>query len=77
MQWEIEKSIDNEIILFGEKLKDIITETRKYKSENALSMKTEIEEVVITADDKLAELFKQTVSDIKACCHTKNIKIIQ
>lgn len=75
MQWETEKSVDDEIIIFGEKLKDIITETRKYKSENALSMKTEIEEVVINTDDKFAELFKQTISDIKACCRAKNIKI--
>lgn len=77
LQWETEKSVDDEIIIFGEKLKDIITETRKYKSENALSMKTEIEEVVINTDDKYAELFKQTISDIKACCRAKNIKIIQ
>ena len=77
LYWETEKSVDNEIILFGEKLKGIITETRKYKSENALSMKTEIEEVVINTDDKYMELFTQTVSDIKACCRAKKIKIIQ
>lgn len=77
MYWETEKSVDEEIIIFGEKLKDIIAETRKYKSENALSMKTEIEQVVITTDDKFKELFKQTTSDIKACCRAKNIKIIQ
>lgn len=77
LQWETEKSVDDEIIIFGEKLKDIITETRKYKSENALSMKTEIKEVVINTDDKYAELFIQTAGDIKACCRAKNIKIIQ
>jgi valyl-tRNA synthetase len=76
MHWETEKSVDDEIISFGEKLKEIITETRKYKSENALSMKTEIEEVVINTDDKFMELFKQTLGDIKACCRAKNIKII-
>ncbi|MEL7648111.1 MAG: valine--tRNA ligase [Sedimentibacter sp.] len=74
--WETEKSVDNEIISFGEKLKEIITETRKYKSENAMSMKTEIEEVVINTDDKHMEFFKQTIGDIKACCRAKNIKII-
>jgi valyl-tRNA synthetase len=77
LHWETEKSVDNEVIYFGEKLKDIITETRKYKSENSLSMKTEIEEVIINTDDKFAELFKQTISDIRACCCAKNIKIIQ
>ncbi|MCQ1530455.1 valine--tRNA ligase [Lutispora saccharofermentans] len=75
--WEPEKTVDDEIILFGEKLKGIIAETRKYKSENALSMKTEIEEIVITADDRFIELFKQTINDVKACCRAEKIKIIQ
>ena len=77
LRWETEESIDDEIILFGEKLKSIIAETRKYKSENSLSMKTEIEEVVIVTDDKFTEMFKQTTGDIRACCRAKNIKIIQ
>lgn len=77
LYWETEEFIDDEIILFGEKLKEIIAETRKYKSENALSMKTEIEEVIIATDDKFMELFKQTIGDIKACCRAKKIKIIQ
>ncbi len=74
--WESEKPTDDEIIIFGEKLKDIISETRKYKSENSLSMKAEIEEIVITTEDKFTELFKQTIGDIKACCRAKEIKII-
>ncbi|MDR7855158.1 valine--tRNA ligase [Tissierella sp.] len=75
LYWETEKPIDDEIIIFGEELKDIISETRKYKSENSLSMKAEIEEVVITTEDKFTELFKQTIGDIKACCNAKEIKI--
>lgn len=77
LRWETEESIDDEIIIFGEKLKSIIAETRKYKSENSLSMKTEIEEVVIVTDNKYMEMFKQTTGDIRACCQAKNIKIIQ
>jgi valyl-tRNA synthetase len=73
--WETEETFDDEIILFGEKLKDVISQTRKYKTENALSMKTEIEKVVITTDEKLVELFQQTIKDIKACCHAKTIEI--
>jgi valyl-tRNA synthetase len=38
-------------------------------------MKTEIEKVVITTDEKLVELFQQTIKDIKACCHAKTIEI--
>jgi valyl-tRNA synthetase len=76
LHWETEKSVDAEIILFGEKLKGIIAETRKYKSENSQSMKTEIEELVITADDEFTELFKQTIGDLKACCRAKKVKIV-
>lgn len=75
LRWEAEEAFDDEIILFGEKLKDVISETRKYKTENALSMKAEIEKVVITTDKKFVELFQQTVNDIKACCHARIIEI--
>lgn len=73
--WEKETLIEEEIIRFGEKLKDIIAETRKYKSENALSMKAEIAEVTIMADDGNIELFKQSIGDIKACCRAREVKI--
>ncbi len=76
LYWEKETCIDNEIIMFGEALKEIVAETRKYKSENALSMKAEIDEVVIKSDIKYVEMFKQTLLDIKACCKAKEIKII-
>jgi len=74
--WEAEATVDNEIIRFGEKLKESIFEARKYKTENALSMKAEIEKVVINTDEKLAELFQQTINDIKACCHARVMEII-
>jgi len=75
--WESAASIDNEIIMFGEKLKDIIAGVRKYKTENALSMKTEIDEVTIKSDAQYAGMFEQTIRDIKACCRAKEIRIIQ
>ncbi len=76
MQWEGDQSIDNESIVFGEKLKEIIMQARKYKSENGLSMKTDIEEITITTEHKFIEWFKLTNNDIKACCHAKEVKIV-
>lgn len=73
--WETEEIADHEILLFGEKLKGIISETRKYKTENALSMNAEMEKIVIATDKKLMELFQQTIDDIKACCHAKIVEI--
>lgn len=76
LQWEADEAIDNELILFGEKLKDVISDARKYKTENALSMKDEIERLVIVTEDKFLDLFRQTINDIKACCHARIIEII-
>lgn len=75
LSWETDEEIDDDIILFGERLKDVIAETRKYKTENALSMKAEIEEITINTDKKFLELFNRTTTDIKACCRAKKIII--
>ena len=75
LRWDKGGTIDNDIILFGEKLKEVIYNTRKYKTENALSMKTEIEKVIINTEEKFAELFRQSINDIKACCHTDTVEI--
>lgn len=75
LHWEGKNTIDPEIIRFGEALKNIIAETRKYKSENNLSMKTEIGELVINSESGFTELFRQTSGDLKACCRAKDIKI--
>lgn len=74
--WEKETPVDEQILLFGEKLKKVIAEVRKYKSENSLSMKAEMEEVVVNTEDGYAELFKRTIGDIKACCRAGEVKIL-
>jgi len=73
--WDTNDKVDNELILFGEKLKDVISEARKYKTVNALSMKAEIEKLVITTEEKYMDLFRQTINDIKACCHANTVEI--
>jgi valyl-tRNA synthetase len=74
--WEDVKSVDSNIILFGEKLKDCIAEVRRYKAAHSLSMKAEMEEVDVDTDEEFAEMFRQTVNDIKACCQAKEVRII-
>ncbi|MGE5558315.1 MAG: valine--tRNA ligase [Bacillota bacterium] len=73
--WDKPEIINDDLILFGEKLKEIIANTRKYKSENNLSMKSEIEQIVIYTEEKFMQMFKQTEKDIKACCGAKVIQI--
>ncbi|HEX2926273.1 MAG TPA: valine--tRNA ligase [Ruminiclostridium sp.] len=77
LHWEKVCRIDKEIITFGEQLKSVISDTRKYKSENSLSMKTEVEKVTIKCDGVYADMFSQTIGDIKACCNAANIDIIK
>lgn len=73
--WGSGTSADETMIRFGEQLKDVIGKIRKYKTESNLSMKAEIDEIRIDADPGTAELFRQSVGDIKACCSVRNVII--
>ena len=76
LQWEPESAVNDDVILFGEKLKEVISETWKFKTENALSRVEEVETVTINTDSKFAELFNQTATDIKACLRAKSVNLI-
>ncbi|NYB74621.1 valine--tRNA ligase [Sedimentibacter hydroxybenzoicus DSM 7310] len=74
--WVKPSQIDNEIILFGENLKNIIFEMRKYKSERNLSMRTEMDFLNIHTDRCFEEWFILTEKDIKACTRAAKINYI-
>ena len=74
-QWEKVSAIDKSFIGFGERLKEAIAETRKIKSERSLSMKAEIEEMTIRAEEQYREYFLKTIPDLRACCRAKKIKL--
>jgi valyl-tRNA synthetase len=71
--WEKPGPADEEILGFGETLKQAVFEVRKYKTENNLSMKTEVEEAVITADAKYQKWFSETEKDFISCSRAKKI----
>lgn len=71
--WEKPNGIDTELLEFGEILKSSIAEMRKFKSENNLSLRAEIETMNITAPDKLIPLFKRTEKDLLACSRAKKL----
>ena len=75
LMWEQEAEPAEELINFGERLKAVIAEARKYKSEKGLSLKTEIDEINILAAEEELPLFQQTVNDLKACCQAKAVCI--
>ena len=75
-RWAKPLYIDSEIIRFGEKIKDIVFEMRKYKSEHNLSMRDEIESLEIRTEQSFMEWHKLTEKDIRACSNAKIIKYI-
>lgn len=75
LTWNNVGTIGYDILCFGDMLKSVITDMRKYKSENNLSMKSEIEQIDISVG-KYDEWFKQTEKDIKACCKAKVVKYV-
>lgn len=75
-QWEQDLSINEEAIKFGEEFVRIVSEARKYKSENGLSMRAEMEELTINTDASNLPLFSVMEKDLIACTHAKKITYI-
>ena len=65
--------VENEqnIIQNGDMVVDIVSKVRAFKGENKLSMKTEIDQMTITAQN--LDFLKDCESDIKAVCSVRNI----
>ena len=74
--WIKPSNINKDLVLFGEKLKNIIFEIRKYKSEHNLSMRSEMDKIDIYTNQELTKWFKQTEKDILACSKAKEINYI-
>ena len=72
-EWAKPVSVDSEILEFGETLKQAIGEVRRYKTENNMSMRTEIDEAVITSKSNFKQWFTETEKDFVACTSAKKI----
>lgn len=70
--WETKKEYSL-YIEFGEHLKGIISDVRKYKTEKQMSMKDAIPELIITCPEKFYDLYKQSEKDIMACTGAEKI----
>ncbi len=76
LSWADESPAENDIMEFGEKLKEVIAGARKFKSEHSLSMKAEMDEIVINTDERFADLFERTIPDIRACCNAGAVSLV-
>ena len=72
--WKIEGE-DSNILEFGQRLMAVIGEVRKGKAEKQLSMKEELEELIITTPASMAKYFAATEKDIKACTGARKLII--
>ncbi len=70
-----EKYLDVETEEKGEKLKEIISAIRQWKSRNRLSLKEPIKTLVVDAKDEIREIIEEGEEIIKGTMHVENIEI--
>lgn len=75
-EWSMKlDSNDENILQFGENIKKIIGEARRYKSERNLSLKEKINILKICIPKSQEEYIRQTLKDIKACTWAEDIQV--
>jgi len=65
--WCDRQEISADMLNYGEVIKDILLEVRKYKSERNLSLKTELEALDITVPKQYLLWSRETKKDLLAC----------
>lgn len=66
-KWIIKDSTDSFSLEFGEKIKDILREVRKYKSDRNLSLKEPLNRIKISIPDYMLNSIELTRKDLIAC----------
>ena len=69
-----EKYVDEHIEKVGDAFVSVLTAVRKYKSEKSLSLKTELEKIVISCPKDIREDLEKTLGDLKATTKAKEIE---
>jgi valyl-tRNA synthetase len=75
--WEKPAAPDANILAFGESFKSALADARRYKSENGLSMKAELESLTVSCSSAHMNLFEETHKDLIACTHAKEVRYMQ
>lgn len=76
MKWSIScDSEDEDILIFGDIIKNIVGKVRKFKSERNLSLKEKIDILKITVSENQRFYLEKTIKDIKACTWTDEIEV--
>lgn len=72
--WNKQRTIDDTLLTFGEELGNLLGDARRYKSENNLSMKAELDSLRLIRSEKTGHFFEASMGDIKACTGAKVIE---
>lgn len=64
------------LMTFGTSIKGILTDARRYKSENGLSMKAEMPAIVIDKAGIRGDWLQLTLADLLACTHAQELTIM-
>lgn len=72
-EWPKVDSVDSKMLKFGEEIKNAVFEMRKFKSDNNISVRTEMEEFTVNGSSEFADEFELTTKDMIACTHAKKI----
>lgn len=75
LKWIKEGNIYSSCIEFGDVIKDILKEVRKYKSDRGLSLKEPLNRIEINAPDSMLSSIELTRKDLIACTGAQEILI--
>lgn len=67
--------LKDKYLYFGDEIKRIISDVRKAKSEQSLSMKSEIELLEIQCSPELVPFMIESKLDLAACCNAKKLTV--
>lgn len=74
--WDSHGEPEDKYLQFGQLVDQILSEVRRYKSERNLSMKAELEKVIITVPAEYLSLFEETILDLKRCTGSRTIQFL-
>lgn len=75
LKWDADTESDDDILSFGDDVKTLLNEVRKYKSERNLSMKADIESIIIRINGDKKDMLESAIKDLLACTSAEGINI--
>ena len=73
LTWDKPKSVDEDLIAFGENIKRVIYEARKHKADRNVSMREPMEKLVISMEEQFTDWLHLTEKDIRSCTRANEI----